>query len=530
MPRPRAQALCLGALLLLALALRLPALERLPTPCGDEGNWAWYGRELAAGRAVTLDADARFVTLAFAHLIAAFMRALGPAFAAARAPLVAGVALAMVGAYGLGRGLRRPDAGLAVAALLAVHPWSVMASRNATTPYALALGAMACAPLAWLYAHREGRAWRWILAGALLGAGLHASPLAALTALTCAAWTLSAPGPRAALRTRGPWLALLAATLAALPVMSGALAVARGGSTRPRHLFTHLGDRSYVYVRTLLGSLSGESTLRHFVAPRPSLALELLAAAGCAALLFAAARARNDDDDLTRDLARLTRVAAAVTLVGTAILLAPARTWNLPAIDAERYGFAPLAAFALALATLAARRRTRAAPWAFAAVMLVGPTRATLTALHRGAGADHGFWTLAGGGGYRGWKTPREPVALPALIAREVDARREGAPATVVVADYAFHTLPVATGDAPIETVDVAKTPLPLAPGRLHVFVRWSDGLLAPERLPPDDLAAQGALTALMRGPRFRGLRRVRVVTQRDGAPLVELWAATHAP
>ena len=35
---------------------------------------------------VTLDADARFVTLAFAHLIAAFMRALGSTFAAARAP------------------------------------------------------------------------------------------------------------------------------------------------------------------------------------------------------------------------------------------------------------------------------------------------------------------------------------------------------------------------------------------------------------------------------------------------------------
>jgi hypothetical protein len=530
MPRPRAQALCLGALLLLALALRLPALDRLPTPCGDEGNWAWYGRELAAGRPVALDPDARFVTLAFAHLIAAFMRALGPTFAAARAPLVVGAALAMVGAFALGRALRRPGAGLAVAALLAVHPWSVMASRNATAPYALALGTMVCAPLAWLYAHRQGRPWTWILAGALLGAGLHASPLAALTALTCAAWTLSAPAPRAALRTRGPWLALLTAAVVALPVMRGALAVARAGSTRPRHLFTHLGDRLYVYVRTLLGSLSGESTLRHFVAPRTSLALEFTAAAGCAALLVLAARTRDDDDDLTRDLARLTRLAAAVTLVGTAALLAPARPWNLPAIDAERYGFAPLAAFALALATLATRRRTRAAPWAFAAVMLAGPTRATLTALHHGAGADHGFWTLAHGGGYRGWKTPREPVALPTLIAREVNALRGGSPATVVVADYAFHTLPVSTGDAPVETVDVAKAPLPTAPGRLHVFVRWSDGLFAPAYLPRDDVAAQNALTALMQGPRFRDLHRVRVVPQRDGAALVELWAATHAP
>ena len=141
----RAQALALGGLLLLALALRLPALERLPTPCGDEGNWAWYGRELAAGRAVALEPDARFVSLAFARLIAASISLFGSSFQAVRAPLVLGAALSMLGAYALGAGLRRRELGLAVAALLATHPWAVLWSRTATVPYALALGTMTCA-------------------------------------------------------------------------------------------------------------------------------------------------------------------------------------------------------------------------------------------------------------------------------------------------------------------------------------------------------------------------------------------------
>ena len=102
-------------------------------------------------------------------------------------------------------------------------------------------------------------------------------------------------------------------------------------------------------------------------------------------------------------------------------------------------------------------------------------------------------------------------------------------PATVVVADYAHHALPFATGDAPVETVDVAKRALPHAPGRLHVFVRWSEGLFAQEYLPREDVMANEALTALMRSQRFVGLRRVREIPQRDGAALVELWSATYA-
>lgn len=528
MPRPRAHPLALGALVTVALALRLPALDRLPNPCGDEGNWAWYGRELAAGRAVALDPDARFVSLAFARAIALSIKLFGVSFGAVRAPLVAGVAAGMLVAWALARRLGAPRAGLALAALLAVHPWSVMWSRTATVPYALALPLALCATLALLLAARGTSPWRWSLAGALFGAGMHLTPLALLPALAAGGFLLA--HRRALARTRGPWIALAVASLTAAPVVWGALHVARQGATRPRHFFTLLGDRLAVYLRTLLGSLSGDATLRHFVGPRPSLAAELLAIGGCAALLGLAMRDDARDDDLARDLARLTRWTTGTALLGTALLLAPARTWNLPAIDAERYGFTLLGPFALALATLSLRARTRHLPWVACALLLAGPTRATLSALHRGAGADHGFWTLAGGGGYRGWKTSASQRPLPVEIARAVDDLRAGAPATVVVADYAFHTLPFATGDAPVESVDVSKSPLPQAFGRVHVFVRWADGLLAPGFTPTEDVAANDALTALMRSPRFSDLRLVRRITQRDGAALVELWRATPSP
>lgn len=528
MPRPRAHLLALAALVSVALALRLPALDRLPTPCGDEGNWAWYGRELAAGRAVSLDPDARFVTLAFARLIALSLKLFGASFAAVRAPLVLGVLLGMLGAYALARRLGRPHAGLCVAALLAVHPWSVLWSRTATVPYALAPPLAIAAALALLDASRGSALWRWALAGALFAAGLHFTPLAALPALAAGAWLVAHHRPL--LRTRGPWIALLTAGVVAAPVVLGALDVARVGATRPRHFFTLFADRVGVYLRALFGALSGDATLRHFVGPRASVAGELVAMGACAALLAMGARASARDDDVTRDLARLARWMTAAALVGTALLLAPARTWNLPAIDAERYGFVLLAPFALALATLSLRARTRHLPWVACALFLALPTRAALRALHRGAGADHGFWTLAGGGGYRGWKTSAAGLPLPVEIARAVDAVRGGAPATVVVADYAFHTLPFATGDAPVESVDVAKVTLPQSPGRVHVFVRWSDGLFAPGYLPREDRAANESLTALMRSPRFTGLRLLRRITQRDGAPLVELWSATHAP
>lgn len=518
--------LALAALVVLALALRVPLLESLPTPCGDEGNWAWFGRELAAGRPAALAPDARFVTLAFARLIALCHKAFGVSWTSTRAPLVAGVVLGMVSSFGFARRAGLPRAGLVVAAVLAVHPWSVLWSRTATVPYALALVLAVTGTLALLAARGRTSAPPWIAVGALLGTGLHFTPLALLPLAVGACWLVAHHRPLA--RTRGPWLALGAALLVAAPVFVGAVDVARVGSTRPRHLFTNLGDRLAVYFRTLLGTLGGDATLRHFVGPRPSVVLETLTLSACAAILYVASRPRANDPPAARDLAALARWGTLVALAGTAVLLAPARPWNLPAIDAERYGFVLVGPFALALGALAERPRWCAVPWVVCALLLAGPTRASLVGLYRGAGADHGFWTLAGGGGYRGWKTAATDRALPDAIARAVHARRGGAPATVVVADYAFHALPFATGDAPVETIDVAKRALPRAPGRVHVFVRWSDGLFGPGYTPRDEVAANAALTALMRSDRFTDLRPLARFAQRDGAPLVEIWAAHH--
>jgi len=52
----------------------------LPSPAGDEGNWALYGWRMLGGQPVALALDAAFVSLLYARLIAAAMALLGPTF------------------------------------------------------------------------------------------------------------------------------------------------------------------------------------------------------------------------------------------------------------------------------------------------------------------------------------------------------------------------------------------------------------------------------------------------------------------
>src|SRR5687767_11359137 len=120
--------LVFAAVLLLGLALRLPGLGWFPSPAGDEGNWAAYGLEISRGRPAQLAPDAAFVSLLYAHLIAASIRVFGVTFVATRIVGVLGIAVAMVASYMVLTSLGARRAGLAVAAVLAVHPWAVMYS------------------------------------------------------------------------------------------------------------------------------------------------------------------------------------------------------------------------------------------------------------------------------------------------------------------------------------------------------------------------------------------------------------------
>lgn len=516
----------LAAIVAVALALRLPWLGALPGPCNDEGNWTLYGLDVLEGRAPAMSPDARFVSTLFARLVALAYRALGVSFASARAVLVAGLTLSLAAAALAARRAGLPRAGLAVAALLAVHPWSVLWSRSVTVPYALSLGLSVLGPLLVLHAARSGSALSLVAAAQALALGVHFSPLALLPLVASVAFVLASPH-RALLRRPATWLAAALASLHLVPVLLGAAHVAAARPLSPARWLVNLGARLHVFALTVGGGWTGEATLRHFTgatAPRP---LEWALALAAVALLALALRPA-ERPPAAHDLARLARWHLGVALVGLPLLLAPARPWNLPAIDAERYLFATLAPFVLALGLLAEARprRGHALPWVAALYLALCPTLRAARHFLTGGSPDAGFWTLAAGGGYRGWKPPRERAPLPDLVRAEVDRRRGEREVVVVFSDYALNPLHFALRHDRAFAHDISKAPLPARPGSLHLFLTWSDGLLGPTFGPPEELLHHRQLRAVMRAAPFVGLRRVRVFVQPDGSPLAELWSA----
>jgi hypothetical protein len=524
----------LFALLALALGLRAWALDALPNPSGDEGNWTWIAFDLWKGRPAQLPPDARFVSMAFARMIAGAYALAGPSFAAARAVLVVGVLAGTVACYAAcaAMGLRR--AGLVVAAVMAVHPWSVLWSRTATVPYALALATGVAGPLVLLAALRARPGWRRdaALFGAaqLLFAGLHFTPLAAIPLVAAGLWVLARARYRAVLERPATWVALGVGALHALPVVQGALAVAERGATRPSRHLNFLAERLLTYGWTVAGGLGGEATVRHFVARAFPRAGEIAVMGAVVALVGAAAwqSGKSATEPAARELRAFALAYLALALVGMPLLLAPARPWNLPAVDAERYVFAVLAPFALVLGALAEKgTRAWAAALGFAGYLLVSPTARVAYGLLAGGGMDHGYYLLRGGGGFRGWKSAQERVALPWLIQREVDRVARRQPATILVADYAFHTLHFANAETPYPTVDVAKFPVPSRPGTRFFFVLWSEGIFAPGFDPAQVVDWNARLRARMLAE-FREVRRLRAFVQPGGAPLCEVWTGVQ--
>ncbi len=522
--------LSLAALVALSLALRLPYLGALPNPSGDEGNWTLFGLDVLADRAPQMSPDARFVSTLFAHLIGLSFRLFGVSFASARAVLVAGLTATLLGSAITARRLGLPRAGLAIAALLAVHPWSVLWSRTVTVPYALALGLAVLGPLLLLLAARSGAALTLVLAGQCLAIGIHFTPFALLPVVAALLWVLT-PLHRTMLRRPALGVSLGLAALHLVPVLYGAVTVVRQRHLEPARWFIHLGARLYVYALTVVGGWTGEATLRHFTGEAVTRPLEW--ALGIIALLVVVAALRPCPRTHAADaLARFTRGHLVVALVGLPLLLASARPWNLPAIDAERYLFVTLAPAVLAMGVLAEDRsaRIRLVPAFLVLYLLVCPTLRAAQFFLRGGAPDRGYFTLAGGGGYRGWKGARERVAVPDLVRHEVDRLRGQRRALVVVSDYALHPLQFANQRGGSWCHDISKSPLPDRQDDLHVFVTWSDGLLAPGFGPPEERAHHEQLRALMHSPRFRFLRRARVFLQPDGSPLIELWSAERTP
>jgi hypothetical protein len=508
-----------------ALLLRVPWLDVIPNPAGDEGNWAWYGYDLYEHRAVQLAPEARFVSLAFAHMIARAYKLLGPSFAAARSVLVAGTLAGIFAAWVTARRAAMPVAAITIATALAVHPWSVMWSRTVTVPYALALVMAVVGPLVWLHAVRRGSVWGVVLAAQILGAAMHFTPLALIPMTACGLWAL---WKRMPLRYVG---AALTGLVHVVPLVVASVGAVQGYSGRQHHFFNHFGLRLYVFVRTVIGGLNGESTLRHFAGTQGSLVFEWLLLAVTVLVIFLAVRTRDERTEV-RELKHYAALHGCVALVGLPLLLATARPWNLPAIDAERYVFVVVAPFVLLLGAMAERGgRSRILSIAAIVGLLCIPTVRLAHFFLSGGTSDHGFYTLASGGGYRGWKVTRSHENLPQLIRHTLNQLRANQPAHLVTADYAWNTLHLlrTLDHWQWDATEITKSPLPMRPGVLHVFVLWSDGLFAPTFTPQSEVDDNQRLRALMHSPRFTNLRQISVYQQPNGSPLCEVWAAVGA-
>lgn len=519
----------LAVLVVLALALRLWSLDAIPNPSGDEGNWTWFAYDLLKGRPVQLPPDARFVSLAFARLIAVSFALSGPSFASARMVCVVGVVVAMVVAYLACSAMGARRAAMVIALFLAVHPWSVLWSRTVSVPYAMALATGTAGPLALVAAlrarRRVVRSVGLVASAQLLFLGVHFSPLALIALVACAGWMLVCAQHRRVLRTPAPWVALGLGLLHVVPVLRDAMTVAERGTTRPSHWFEQFGLRLYTYVRTVLGGLSGEATLRHFTGGDLPLPWEIVVTVVLVCVVVAVGWGGDRSCAVPEgELRSFGWWYFGLSLVGLPVLLAPARTWNLPAIDAERYLFTVLAPFFIVMGAAAERGRRR---WlttlGIAGYLLFGPTARAAHAFIAGGGPDSGAYLLLGGRGYRGWKVTRERRAVPWLIQQEVDRVARRTPATILVADYAFHPVHFANVETPYPTVDIAKFPMPSRPGERFFFVLWSDGLLAPGFSPSWVVEWNRRLRREMH-QKFEQVRLVRRFVQPDGSPLFELW------
>lgn len=508
--------------LLLALTLRIPGLGWLPSPAGDEGNWALFGLSISRGEPAQLAPEAAFVSMLFAHLMALSISLLDATFVATRmvnvVGLTVGIALAYAGLVYLGS-LR---AGLAVALLLAVHPWAVMYSRTASVPYALALAAMTAGPV-WFAVgvlRRNG-----VIAGAgfvLTSLAIHFSPLAAVAIVACAAFLL-APAHRPLLGSKAIWAAGLVAAAHGLPVVLGALEVAQAAPDLP--LLDDFWPHLKGYVHMMGTALMGEATVRHFtneaIRPGPA-AFLLIPLVGFAGYGLRCARGGM--------LGGFATVYFVAGLLVTPLILAPGREWYLPANHMDRYLFALLPGFALLTAEIAARSGWL--PRLVVALVMAWPIVCTGRIGYGllSGGVDHGEGIFDGGGGYRGWLVSDTDKATLVQVRETVLA--EGGPGygVLVYADRTFIPLQFVMDGTGIPVYDVRLAPLPQTRDGVYFVVLWPDNVMSVNNPPtahPKYVAANQNLRDRMNAS-FGRVRLVRMLRGRDGSPLLEIWRAEN--
>lgn len=522
--RPVARHLPFLVVILAALVLRLPALSWFPSPAGDEGNWARYGLAISRGEPATLAPDAAFVSMLFAHLIALAIKLQGATFAATRSVNVAGLILGLVLSYvGLVR-LGSPRAGLAAAALLAIHPWSVMYTRTASVPYAIALAAMTAGPIWFTAGVLRKRPWEVAFGFVVTSLAIHFSPLAAVAVLACGTFLLF-PAGHFMFSQPALWMAALVAAGHGLPVVVGALKIAQAAPDLPllENFWPNLGQ----YFHMMGTALMGEATIRHFTnsaLPPWTAAALLVPLLGLVAFGMRSARGGI--------LGGFPTLYFLFGVFVSPLILAPGREWYLPANHMDRYLFALLPGFVLLAAEIAARPGRR--PLVVLILLMVWPVISTArigySLLH--GGVDHGEGIFDGGSGYRGWLV--SDTAKPTLVqVREaVLAELKPGEGALLYADRTFIPLHFVMDGTGIPVYDVRRTTLPQTKTGVYFILLWPDRVLSvgdPPTANPRYVAANENLRHRMKTI-FRRVRLARVLRGRDALPLLEIWRAEDPP
>lgn len=517
----------------------------VPSASGDEGNWMSMGHRIFLGLPTQLGPDARFVTTAFARMIAIAYRFGGITIGAARSVLGVSVLVGLVGIYAICARMRVRAMGLGLCAMIATHPWTVWWSRSVVVPYAIALMLAVLGPIAWVVAtsdYREPAADRraqWLRHLRLIGAGqmlvaiLHFTPFGLLPLFACGVWSLAAKDGRRSIRTLGPWLSLIAALVHSIPIVMGVTTVMN--QARPANRFVDFDLRWRNFVRSIIDGYSGEQTLRDYVGDNAYMPLASTPSRWAVLLLLAAAIAialknRKSNEGELSESARALRMFAplywVVAMVGFPLVLAPARDWWLATIDSERYFFALLAPGALLVATLSlSYKRVGAALAATLAVYFaLGPNLRAARYFWRQGGPDHGYFTAHRGGGYRGYKVLPGPRSVTTAIYETCRDASHGEGMTIGFNDYAFHPVRVLIRVKPDHHINsVYMRDASLARGRLLCVPVWPEAMFTSGHIPGSAVQQNRWMRNYVIN-RMDESRRIAAWSQPNGAPLLDVY------
>ncbi len=518
MPRLREIA-ALGAILAVAALLRLPALSWLPSASGDEGNWARYADQVYRSGAVELDPVHRASSPLFAYLLGWAQHVTGHGIIGMRLALALAVLTGCLGAYLLLARAGLPRAGLGAAAVLAVHPWSVIWSRTVAVPYALALVGMSLGAIVFFLGLARRSGPRVAIAIVLIAASAHFSPLAIVLVPPCLGLALLRDH-RWVLRDRIVLAAVVAGVLLTLPLVFAMRAVP---PFEHEHEIARLETRLFSAGHMILIGVPGESTLRYFTNQALSLWLAAVAAALLTGLIVAAAISRP-----VRAATALASFGVLVLACGAVFLpvaLAPGRLWYMPTIDGDRYLFVLLPGVALCVgALLQSSHRVAQLIAGFTVIVLLVASTRLLAPLAFGHGTPRGLVVLGGGECWRGWLTTRDhesPATLVAELARETGV------AAVLYEGFPLQTMELAFAGMPLLYTAVDdQSAWSKVTGRMLV-VLWSARALDSSKAARQARHNRTRL-ALFRGRGFSGLGLEREILQPDGTPLLEVWSV-HA-